>query len=164
MIRFLDGLNSYIGYYSAFLILPLVGVVTYEVMMRYALNAPTTWGFETTVLIYGMHYMLVMGDTHRNNIHVSIDVIEANLAQRTRLILRIITNLVLFLPTMGLLAIWSVRYAMTSWQQWELASTSWAPPLYPFKTLMAIGFVLLWLQGIAHLLRDFSALFQDKTH
>lgn len=35
-----------------------------------------------------------------------------------------------------------------------------APPLYPFKTLMAIGFVLLFLQGIAKLIQDFYSLNQ----
>jgi len=59
---------------------------------------------------------------------------------------------------MGMMAIWSVIYAATSWQNWERASSSWPPPLYPFKTVMAIGFVLLFLQGVAKLIDDFRSL------
>ena len=41
---------------------------------------------------------------------------------------------------------------------WERASSSWAPAVYPYKTIMAIGFILLFLQGVAKLIQDFRAL------
>ncbi|HRX70319.1 MAG TPA: TRAP transporter small permease subunit [Candidatus Competibacteraceae bacterium] len=156
--RVIDLLNENTGYYSSFLILPLLFVVTYEVVMRYGFNAPTTWGFEATTFLYGVHFVLGLGYTHKHNGHVAIDVFEAKLWHRPRTLLRIVANLIIFIPTMGLMAIWSVIYAGTAWSQWEVASTSWAPPLYPFKTLMAIGFVLLFLQGVAKLIDDFYSL------
>ncbi|MCP5196964.1 MAG: TRAP transporter small permease subunit [Gammaproteobacteria bacterium] len=158
--QIIDALNENTGYYSAFLVLPLLGVVSYEVIMRYGFNAPTAWGFEATTFLYGVHFVLGLGYAHKHHGHVAIDVFEARLATRTRTKLRIAVNLMIFIPTMGLLAIWSVIYASTAWMQWEVASTSWAPPLYPFKTLMAIGFVLLFLQGIANLIHDFHSLNQ----
>lgn len=160
--RAIDVLNENVGYYTAFLILPLLGIVAYEVVMRYGFNAPTIWGFEATTFLYGVHFMLGLGFTHKHNGHVAIDVFEAKLPPHPRALLRIVVNLVLFVPTMGLMAIWSVIYAGTSWANWELASTSWAPPIYPFKTIMAIGFVLLFLQGIAKLIEDFHSLKQPK--
>lgn len=156
--RAIDFLNENTGYYTSFLILPLLFVVTYEVVMRYGFNTPTTWGFEATTFLYGVHFVLGLGYTHKHNGHVAIDVFEAKLWHRPRTLLRIVANLIIFIPTMGLMAIWSVIYAGTSWGQWEVASTSWAPPLYPFKTLMAIGFVLLFLQGVAKLIDDFYSL------
>ncbi|BCR03528.1 hypothetical protein DESUT3_05970 [Desulfuromonas versatilis] len=156
--RALDALNEKIGFISAFLILPMVGVVGFEVMMRYGFNAPTAWAFEMTTFIYGMHYMLTLGYAHKYDGHVSIDIFEARLPARPRTILRIIANLVLFIPTIGLLAVWAVIYAATSWQASELASSSWAPAIYPYKTIMAIGFVLFFLQGVAKLIHDFRSL------
>ena len=47
--RAFDALNEKIGVYSSYLILPLVGVVVYEVLMRYVFGAPTSWGFEMTI-------------------------------------------------------------------------------------------------------------------
>ncbi len=156
--RSINGLNEKVGVLTSYLALPLIGVVVWEVVMRYAFNAPTSWGFETTTFIYGMHFVLGFGFTHLHDGHVSIDVFEAKLPHRPRTILRLLTNLIIFLPTVGLLSVWSVIYAVDSWQNWERASTSWAPPLYPFKTLMAIGFVLLLLQGVSRLIGDFRAL------
>lgn len=154
----INGLNEKVGYYTAFLVIPLVLVVAYEVFMRYAFNAPTVWVFEATTLLYGTHFMLGIAYTYKHDGHVAIDVFEARLPEKPRTILRLIIGLLLFLPTVGMLSIWSVIYASDSWGNWERASTSWAPPLYPFKTLMAIGFILLFLQGVAKLIQDFRSL------
>ncbi|MEA3545982.1 MAG: TRAP transporter small permease subunit [Thermodesulfobacteriota bacterium] len=154
----INNVNDKVGYYTAFLVLPLILVVVYEVAMRYLFNAPTKWAFEATTLLYGCHFALGFAYTHKNNGHVSIDIFESRLTKKPRTTLRIIVNLLLFVPTMGLLAMASVRYAADSWRNWELASTSWAPPLYPFKTILCIGFILLFLQGIAKLIADFRSL------
>lgn len=156
--RSINTLNEKVGVLTSYLALPLIIVVVYEVFMRYAFNAPTTWGFELTTFLYGVHFVLGFGFTHLHDGHVSIDVFEAKLPSRPRAILRILTNLIIFVPTVGMVSIWSVIYATDSWQNWEQASTSWAPPLYPFKTLMAVGFILLFLQGVAKLIGDFRAL------
>jgi len=154
----IDALNEKIGYYGSLLVLPLIGVVVWEVIMRYGFDAPTSWAFELTVFLYGVHYSLALAFAHKHNTHVSIDVFEARLAERPRLKLRIITNLLLFMPTIGMLTYYSCILAATSWHQQEHASSSWAPAVYPYKTLMAIGFVLLLIQGVAKLIQDIRAL------
>lgn len=158
LARAIDSLNENIGVYSSYLVLPLVAVVGYEVFMRYAFNAPTIWAFELTTFIYGVHFILALGYTHKHNGHVAIDVVEARLSAKSRSRLRIMTNLVIFLPTLGLLSIWSVIYAADSWMSNELAPTSWAPAIYPYKIIMAVGLILFFLQGISKLLHDFRTL------
>lgn len=154
----INRLNNFTGVMTSYLALPLIIVVVYEVFMRYVFNAPTSWGFEATTFIYGMHFVLGFGYTFKHNGHVAIDVFEARLPTRPRTLLRIIVSIGLFIPTIGLLAFYSIIYAKDSWSMLEHASTSWAPPVYPFKTIMAIGFVLLFLQGIAKLIEDFKSL------
>ncbi|HMB15974.1 MAG TPA: TRAP transporter small permease subunit [Pelovirga sp.] len=154
----INNLNERVGKLTGYLIIPLFLVVVCEVFMRYALNAPTVWAFEATTLLYGCHFALGFAYTYKYDGHVAIDVFESRLDTRPRAILRIIVSLVLFIPTMGMMAMAGIRYAANSWGNWELASSSWAPPLYPFKTIMAIGFVLLLLQGIAKLICDFRSL------
>jgi TRAP-type mannitol/chloroaromatic compound transport system permease small subunit len=160
--RAIDALNEKIGYYGSLLVLPLIGVVSWEVMMRYGFKAPTSWAFEMTVFLYGVHYSIALAYAHKHNTHVAIDVFEVRLKDRPRLMLRIFTNLVLFIPTIGLLTYYSCAMAATSWQQWEHASSSWAPAVYPYKTLLAIGFILFLLQGVAKLIQDIRSL--KTTH
>ena len=106
----IDNLNEKIGFYAAYLILPLIGVVGWEVIMRYGFNAPTSWAFELTVFIYGVHYSLALAYAHKHNTHVAIDVFESRLSEKSRTILRIITNIVLFLPSIGLLTYTPVNW------------------------------------------------------
>jgi len=154
----IDTFNEKFGLYSSYLVLPLILVIVWEVIMRYGFNTPTSWAFELTVFLYGVHFCFALAYAHKHNTHVAIDVFESRLPEKSRIILRIITNLVLFLPTIGLLSFYISVLAINSWQQWEHASSSWAPPIYPFKTLMAIGFILFFLQGVAKLIQDFRAL------
>jgi len=154
----IDMLNEKIGVYSSYLVLPLIGVVGWEVIKRYGFNAPTSWAFELTVFLYGVHYSLALAYAHKHNTHVSIDIFETRLSPKARTTLRIITNIVLFLPTIGMLTIYTGQLALDSWGQWEHASSSWAPAVYPYKTIMAIGFLLWFLQGLAKLIQDFRSL------
>lgn len=156
--RAIDTLNEKFGFYASYLVLPLIIVVVWEVFMRYAFNAPTSWAFELTVFLYGLHYSFALAYAHKHNTHVAIDVFEARLSKKPRLILRIITNAFLFLPTIGMLTYYTCEMAASSWQQWEHASSSWGPAIYPLKTFMAIGFILFFLQGLAKLTQDIRSL------
>ena len=154
----IDTLSEKQGNISALLGIPLLLVVIYEVIMRYVFDAPTTWGFELTTFIYGVHYMLGLSYTDVLGGHVRVDVFTMHLPQRGQALMGVITGLVLFLPVMIPLTIWSWRYAFISIAQMELNSTSWAPPIYPIKTLMAIAFTFLLLQGIANLIQNIQVL------
>ena len=160
--RAIDALNEKVGFYGSLIVLPLIGVVVFEVLMRYGFNSPTSWAFELTVFLYGVHYSIALAYALKHNTHVAIDVFESRLSARPRLILRIFTNTALFIPTIGLLTYYTCAMAATSWRQWEHASSSWGPAIYPYKTLMAIGFILLLLQGLAKLIQDIRSL--KETH
>ncbi|MBM9603315.1 TRAP transporter small permease subunit [Desulfopila inferna] len=156
--RIIDAVTEFVGFYSAYLILPLIGIVSYEVFMRYAIGAPTSWAFEMTVFVYGVHYMLALSYAHKHDGHVAIDVFQARLPEKSRRYVNIIANLVMFLPTIGLLTVWSFIYAASSWGMGERASSSWGPIIYPYKMIMAVGFLLFFLQGVAKLINDFRSL------
>lgn len=156
--RFIDVLVEFTGQTSAYLILPLIGMISYEVIARYVFNAPTVWAFELSTFVYGIHFILGLAYAHKHNSHVSIDVFEVKLPRKPRTWLRIITNLTFFLPIIGLLAYGTVMYAATSWEVRELSWSSWQPKIYPYKTLMAVGFILFFLQGISKLIGDIRSL------
>lgn len=146
------------GEITSFLIYPLLLVVVYEVFMRYAFNAPTSWGFEATTFMYGLHYMFGLTYTDVNDGHVKVDIFTSLMPEKIQSVLSLITNLVLFLPVMACLSIWSVKYAITSTLGLEVNSTSWAPPIWPLKILMACCFIFLLMQGIANIIKDINQI------
>ncbi len=157
-VKAVNWLNERVGVAASFLILPMVFVVAYEVVRRYVFNSPTSWGFELSTYIYGVHFMLGAAYTHLHDGHVAIDVVVDRLPRKPKLWMRIITFVILFFPFVGILSYESVQYALASWSIKEHSWSAWRPPIYPVKTLMAIGFVLLLLQGIAKFLEDIRGL------
>ena len=158
----IDAFNRKEGEWSALLIIPLTLVVIYEVIMRYVFNAPTVWGFEATTFIYGVHFMLGLAYTAVHDGHVKVDIFTSRAKPRTQAILVILTNLVIFLPVFTCMTIWSWKYAIPSTMQHELNSTSWAPPIWPFKLIMAIAFSFLLIQGISTVLKAINSLRSEK--
>lgn len=158
IINTIDALTDWQGKISSFVIYPLVGIVLYEVLMRYAFNAPTVWGFEATGFAYGVHFMLGLSFMERYGGHVRVDIISSRLPERAQAALGTLTYGVIFVPVYSIMTWAAFRYAYTATVTNELNSTSWAPPIWPFKIIMAVCFLLLTLQGVATMLKHIQTL------
>ncbi|BHH85054.1 TRAP transporter small permease subunit [Desulforhopalus sp. 52FAK] len=159
-----DGIDTFTrkqGELTSMLILPLLGVVIYEVIMRYGFNAPTTWGFEATAFLYGMHYMFGISYTDVKKGHVQVDIFSSLAPEKVQAALRAITTVVLFMPVMICMTVSASKFAISSVEGLERNSTSWAPIIYPFKIVMALCFAMLLLQGISNLIKDLQVLFNN---
>ena len=94
----IDTFNTKQGELTSLLVLPLLIVVIYEVIMRYAFNAPTVWGFEATIFLYGMHFMFGYSYTEVLEGNVKVDIFTSRLPEKTRAMLNIITHCVFSCP------------------------------------------------------------------
>lgn len=158
LISFIDRMNRAIGKLNSLLVLPLVAIVLYEIVMRYVFNAPTIWGFEMTAFVFGAHYMLGLAMTEEAKGHVRVEILPARFGPRAQAWFGIIGYAVLFVPVFLLMSYAAGQYAWSSLSQSELNPTSWAPPIWPVKIIMALGFVLLFLQGLNTLLKKLQVL------
>ncbi len=158
LVHGIDTFTEVTGRWLALLILPLLFVVMYEVIARKIFHAPTEWGFELTVYIYGAHFMLGMAYTLLHDRHVRIDVIVLQLPEKIQLWLRVITFVIIFIPFVGALTYASIAYAAHSWAINEHSWTAWKPPLYPYKTVMPVALIMLLIQGFACFIRDIHKL------
>jgi len=157
-VRAVDAFTAFTGKWFALLILPMTFVVMYEVVARKMFHAPTRWGFEMTVYLYGAHFMLGMAVTYLYDRHVRIDVIVTALPQKVQIWLRILTFLFIFVPFVAALTYGSVLYAGHSWAIGEHSWSAWKPPLYPFKTVMPVAMFMLLIQGFSTFIRDIYKL------
>ncbi len=150
------------GEITSFFVYPLVFIVIYEVIMRYVFNAPTVWGFEATTFAYGIHYMFGLSYTENQGGHVKVDILTNKLSPKGQAIMGIITYFLVFIPVYSLMAIASIKYATTSTLEHELNSTSWAPPVWPIKIIMAFCFLFLFVQGLSTLLKHIRVITQNN--
>jgi len=164
IIKGIDTLIEKQGQLTSFLIVPLALIVLYEVVMRYLFNAPTTWGFEATTFAYGLHYMLGLSFMENAQGHVRVDIIVSRLPKKVQAVIMIVTYLVIFMPVYVLMTVGAAEYAYTSTVAGEVNSTSWAPPIWPFKIVMAISFFFLVIQGLSTMLKWVRSLGEADTN
>ena len=141
------------------LIIAIILATTYEVFMRYVLNAPTTWAWATTQMLGAGFIALGLANNHRVNQNVRVDIISATFPPRFRAWLEVIFTLVLFFPLFYILTKLFVQDAFFALSINQVDnSCAWSPITWPFKMAVAAGMVFVLLQGIATFLNDVTTL------
>lgn len=150
----IDGISTWIGKLSAWLIVALMLLVCTEVIKRYVLNAPTPWIFDASNMLYGSVFMLCGAYTLAQNSHVRGDFLYGSMSPRTQATFDLVLYLVFFLPGIGALIYAGYFYAADSWRINEHSSvTADGPAIYPFKTIIPIAGALVMMQGVAEIVR-----------
>jgi TRAP-type mannitol/chloroaromatic compound transport system permease small subunit len=158
VISAIDAFTSWSGKLIAWLILPLVVAVTYEVLARYLFHAPTIWAYDLTYMLCGTLFMLGTAYALRRGAHIRTDVFWDSYSVRTKGLVDATAYLLFFFPGILLLLFASLDEAYYSWQIAERSEqTAWQPVLYPFKAVVPLTAMLLLIQGVAELLKSLYA-------
>ncbi len=159
LVHAIEGLSLWVGRAFAWCILLLTLSVSYEVFVRYVLNAPTVWSFDVMVQMYGALFLMAGPYALAQDAHVRGDVLYRLFSVRWQARVDFTLYLLFFFP--GIMALF--------WFGWEIASDSWrykevsfnSPAgiqIYFFKTLIPLAGGLLLIQGFAELLRCWHAM------
>ena len=82
---------------------------------------------------------------------------------RGRAVVDIIGYLVIFFPVMYVLVVAGYEMASDAYRIKEVSQfTPWQPQLWPFKSIIFIGFALLGLQGVAEFCRSVFLLVKGQ--
>lgn len=151
MNTFSDGIKRLIeniGRAGSFLILIIMAIVTFEVISRYAFNAPTSWAWLINKQLFGVFVLLAGGYTLIHKSHIRIEMLYEHYPPAMKTIVRWLT-LVIALIFLGTLLWKSSVMGMDAWQMKEKAMGVFKLPLYPLKIFMPIGTALFILACIA---------------
>ena len=151
---FIDSLSTWVGKAFAWLILVLTLGISYEVFVRYALRAPTTWAFDMSYIMYGSMFLMAGAYALSRNGHVRADVVYRLWKPRTQATMDLVLYFLFFLPAVAAWIYAGWAYAKFSIQFREVSIFSPAGvPVFPLKALIPATGVLLLLQGIAEIIR-----------
>lgn len=154
LLHFIDSLSAWTGRAFAWCIVVLTLATCYEVFVRYALNAPTTWAFDMSVQMYGALFMMAGAYALSQDAHVRGDVIYRLMPIKVQAGIDLTLYIVFLLPGACALVYYGYGFASDSWFYKEV---SWSSPariqIYFFKTLIPISGTLLLLQGFAEAVR-----------
>jgi len=163
LTRILDFPGMLVGKAAAWLIVPMIGALVYEVIARFGFNSPTMWAYDATFMFYGALFMLGAAYTLGQDSHVRADFLFNILTPRWQGIIDGLFTLVLFFPAMYFFTVATFDYAMVSWMRGERIPTSpMMPIIYPLKTVMPITGALLLIQGVSELLKSYFSIVTNR--
>ena len=153
-IFFFESLSIWIGRAFGWCILILTLSVTYEVFVRYVLNAPTVWAFDMMVQMYGALFLMAGPYALAQDAHVRGDVLYRLFPFKVQARIDLTLYIFFFFP--GMLALFYFGYEIAS-DSWRYKEVSWNSPariqIYFFKSLIPLAGGLLILQGISECMR-----------
>jgi TRAP-type mannitol/chloroaromatic compound transport system permease small subunit len=158
-VRAIDRFTDISGTVVAWLNVPMMLCVSYEVIMRYAFDAPTIWVFDVTYMLYGTIFMLGAAYALLKGAHIRTDFFFERWTTRTRGIIDSTAYLVFFFPSIFvfLLITWG-----EGWYAFQIGETSeqtpWRPLLWPFKMVIPLACLLLLIQGVSETIKSLWAV------
>ena len=159
----IDRVNRIIGGSVAMLILVLTALITVEVVMRYALHAPTVWSGELSSLLFATYVLLGGGYALYKGDHVKMDILYTRLSDKGKAIIDLIAfPLVILYCWILMVEGWSM--VSEAIETNRTFSTDWAPLMWPWLLALPLGALLLGLQVISNVLRQLINAFGKDSN
>jgi len=152
-IRVVDHISDRVGLASSILIPAMTLVLLCEVVARYLFQRPTIWAFDLAVFMFGYCGLLAGPYVLKRNEHINVDLVYAQLSQRWKAIMDVITGL-LFFFFIVLVILYCSEAAYSSLIFGDRRPSEWGPPIGHYKLLIPVGAFLLLLQGLANWIRN----------
>lgn len=149
----IDRISRSVGNGLSILFMAAVVLTTYEVVMRYAFNAPTIWVHDVVTVLSATAFVFggALASQQRNHIQMASYADKLPLKWRSYVdqFCHLLTAayLVMFIYGALVLAVPSVKLMETSGRAWDVPI-----PAY-LKTMLAVGAILMLAQTLSHLWR-----------
>ena len=158
VIRIIDKFSIRSGFIISFMIIPAIGSLVYEVIMRYYFTAPTIWAADISFILYGSYFMLGGAYALQRQQHIRTDLLYGKWSARTKGIVDSLLYITLFFPGMSFFLWASYKFALRSVMLNEkLVTSSWMPIIWPLKVVIPVAVFLLLLQGVSELIKSLYA-------
>ncbi len=162
LVRAIDRIALTSGRLVAWLIIPMVLSLVYEVVARYVFNAPTVWAYDMTFILYGTFFMLGAAYTLMRKGHIRTDSLYAGWSPRRQGLTDAVCYLVFFFPSLAIFTWLGWEFFLKSFLQGERFVTSpWMASAWPLKFVMPAAGVLLLIQGVSETLKSVYAAVND---
>ena len=158
----IDSLSRWTERIGSYLILPMIGVVFWEVISRRFFNSPTVWSMDILGMLFGVYIVWSGGPSVLAKSQVCMDALVGKWSPRSRAIVDCVTYTLTL--TFCFVLVWQTTLdAMKSWEVRELANNIIRQPLYHWRAMLAAGTWLLSLQFCSELIKNYWLAFTGET-
>lgn len=156
--RGIDAVNFRIGKVLSWLILIVVIISATNATIRKVFDTSSNAWLELQWILFGAIFLLCSPWTLLSNEHIRIDIVNGMLPKRWRDAIDVVGHLFFLLPLTIVMIITSVPFVLRSVLINEQSMNAGGLPQWPAKSLILIGFVLLFFQGISELIKRIAVM------
>lgn len=156
LLNGLTWLNEKIGKIIIYLVWIGMVVIAWEVISRYAFNAPTVWASGYTQRIFAVYFIMIGAYALIHNGHVRVDIfINQNKFRRFHALNMI--NMLALSAWMLAITYESWFYFIDAWDFNETDDSALGHAMWPINLSLLIGTVLMLVQGVVFFLQSLLA-------
>ena len=159
----LGRVSIFIGRVTMMLVIVLVGVMTFEIFMRYVVVAPTVWATELSLWIAGFIFLFSGLYAMQQRSHIRIFLVYDMLPRGGQKVCDTISALLIVVFAIALIY-GGYGEAYDKFLRWETFGTAFDPPIpATLKPLVLVIVTLVAAQAISNLIRDWNLAPEHHT-
>jgi len=163
----IDKLSDFFGQVAKWSVLLSCLISAGNVVMRYVFDYSSNAWLEIQWYMFAACVMLGAAQVLRVNEHVRVDLIYGHLKSRAKVYTDIFGILFFLFPVIGLMFYLSMPLFLKMFYTSEMSNSAGGLIRWPAMLMLPLGFALLFLQGIAELIKRvawLNNLYQMDTH
>ena len=154
-VNIVDFICEKVGRFVMYWVFFMMFLLILSFVTRNIINFPLMWIIEMAQFTITAYYLLGGGYSMLTDDHVRMDLFYGKLSIKGKAKMDIFTSifLIFFLAMLFFGSITSLIYTIETKQK---LFTAWAPYVWPIKTLMLFGILLMLLQAFSTLFKDIA--------
>lgn len=156
-VRYVDWVSEKFGLLAMYGIFVMIGVLLLNTVTRNVIEYPLHWCIEMAQFTLAAYYTIGGAHSLQLGDHVRMDLIYDRLSETKKAGMDVITSfcLIFYLCTLLFGSVSSTTYAI----QYDQRNFSmWNPSMVPIKVIMVFGILLMLLQALSILFKDYAKL------
>ena len=160
-VNFIDTICEKVGRFVMYWVFFIMFLLILSFVTRNIINFPLMWIIEMSQFTITAYYLLGGGYSMITDDHVRMDLFYGKLSEKGKAKMDAFTSvfLIFYLVILFYGSISSLEYTIQTKQR---LFTAWAPYVWPIKSLMLFGILLMLLQAISMFFKNLAKVKNNK--
>ena len=154
----IDAITATIGKAVSWLILVVVLISAANAVIRKVFDMSSNAWLEVQWYLFGAVFLLSAAYTLQKNEHIRIDILSSGWTKHTRDIIDLVLHTIFLLPFSLLMTYLAWPWFWLSYHTGEISPNAGGLIIWPAKSFVLIGFLLLTAQAISEIIKRIGVL------
>ena len=164
LIRFIENIVTFFGKFGAWLAIPLITIIIFDIITRRFFVLGSTKLQEMEWHLHTSLFLLVLGYAYLKDAHVRIEIVREKYSVKVKAILETLGIIIFLIPYTILVIYFGIDFVQRSFSMNEVSSAlTGLSHRWIIKSFIPIGMLLLLLAGFSLLLKNLIYIYGVLT-